>query len=53
MHMQNVNLNVENVIQIKSGITINVDVSEKKIIFGILLHVNVKMKNIRQVLLMI
>ena len=53
MHMQNVNLNVENEIQIKSGITINVDVSEKKIIFGILLHVDVKIKNIRQVLLMI
>ena len=36
---------VENVIQIKSGITINIDVSAKKIIymkkilFGILLHV--------------
>ena len=41
-----------NVNQIKSGITINVDVSAKsiiyvkKIIFGILLHVVVKMENI-------
>ena len=44
----NVNLMLENVIQIKSGITINVDVSKKssknfisvkKIIFRILLHV--------------
>ena len=40
----------ENVIQINSGITINVDVSEKniiyvkKIIFGILVHVFVKME---------
>ena len=42
----------ENVIQINGRITINVDVSVKniiyvkKIIFGILLHVVVKMKNI-------
>ena len=42
----------ENVIQIKSGITISVDVSVKniiyvkKIVFGILLHVVVKMVNI-------
>ena len=42
----------ENVIQIKSGIIINVDVSVKntiymkKIIFGILLHIVLKMKNI-------
>ena len=42
----------KNVIQINSGITINVDVSVidiiyvKKIIFGILLHVAVKMENI-------
>ena len=48
----NVNLMVENVIQIKSGITINFDVSVKnttdvkKIILGILLHVVVKMVNI-------
>ena len=43
---------VENIIQIKSGITINVSVSVKnkiymkKIRFGILLHVVVKMVNI-------
>ena len=43
---------VENVIQIKSGITINVDVSVKniiyvkKIIFVILLHAVAKMVNI-------
>ena len=43
---------VENAIQIKSGITINVDASTKniiymkKIIFGILLHVVAKMVNI-------
>ena len=43
---------VENVIQIKSGITINVDMSVKniiyvkKIIFGILLHAVAKMVNI-------
>ena len=42
----------ENVIQINGEITINVDVREKnvmdvkKIIFGILLHVVVKMENI-------
>ena len=42
----------ENVIQINVGITINVDVSvknamyAKKIIFGILLHVVVKMEKI-------
>ena len=42
----------ENVIQINGGITINVDVNVKivmyvkKIIFGILLHVIVKMENI-------
>ena len=51
----NVNLMVENVIKIKSEITINIGVSAKsqknvicakKIIFGILLHVVVKMVNI-------
>ena len=42
----------ENVIQINGGITINVDLSVKnviyvnKIMFGILLHVVVKMENI-------
>ena len=42
----------ENIIQINGGITINVDVNVKivmyvkKIIFGILLHVIVKMENI-------
>ena len=42
---ENLNLTLENVIQIKSGITINVQASVeniiylKKIIFGILLHV--------------
>ena len=42
----------ENIIQINVGITINVDVSVKnvmhvkRIIFGILLHVVVKMENI-------
>ena len=42
----------ENIIQINGGITINVDVSVKnmiyvkKIIFGILLHAAVKMENI-------
>ena len=46
------NLMKKNVIQINSGITINVNVSvksvkhEKKIMFGILLHVVVKMENI-------
>ena len=50
---------LENVIQIKSGIMINVDVSvkklmhEKKIIFGILQQVLVKMVNIYQILWMI
>ena len=49
----------ENVIQISGGITINVNVSVKnvmyvkKIIFGILLHVVLKMVNIQQVLLTI
>ena len=44
---ENVNLMKENVIQIKSGIMINVDVSEKNIIyvtkitFRILLHIQV------------
>ena len=41
----------DNIIQINGGITINVDVSVKniyvkKIIFGILVHVFVKMENI-------
>ena len=50
---------IENVIQIKSGITISVDVSGKsiinmkKILLGILLHVIAKMVNIYQVLLTI
>ena len=49
----------KNVIQINGGITIKVDASVKnvmyvkKIIFGILLHVFVKMENIYQVLRMI
>ena len=49
----------ENVILIKSEIMINVNVSVrntiyvKRIIFGILLHVVVKMENIQQVLLTI
>ena len=48
----NVNLMEENVIQINDGITINVDVTVKsvmyvkKIMFGILLHVVAKMENI-------
>ena len=48
----NVNLMEQKIIQIKGGITINVDVSVKivvdvkKIMFGILLHVIVKMENI-------
>ena len=48
----NANLMVENVIQIKSGIMINIDASvktiiyAKKIIFGILLHEVTKMENI-------
>ena len=57
----NVNLTVENVIQIKFGITINVGVSAKiqekmcakKAIFGILLHVVVKMADMQKALLMI
>ena len=50
--MYNVNLMVESLTQIKNGIMINVDASVKniifvkKIIFGILLHVVVKMVNI-------
>ena len=54
-----VNLTEKNVIQIKSGIIINVYVRVKnviyvkKIIFGILLHVVAKMVNIQQVLLTI
>ena len=50
---------VENEIQIKSGITINVDVSVKniiyvkKVIFGIILFVVAKMVNIWQILRMI
>ena len=49
----------ENVIQINGGITINVDLSVKKfmyvkkIMFGILVNVFVKMENIWQVLWMI
>ena len=52
----NVNLMEENVIQLNSGIMINVDVSAKKsmyvkkIMFGILVNVLVKIKNIYQVL---
>ena len=54
MYHENVNTNlmVENVIQIKSGIMINVNASAKKviyvkkIIFGILLCVVAKMVNI-------
>ena len=48
----NVNLTKENVIQIKSGIAVNVDVGVKniklvkKITFGILLRVIVKIVNI-------
>ena len=48
----NVNLMEQNVIQINGGITINVDASVKniiyvkKIMFGILPHVIVKMENI-------
>ena len=55
----NVNLIEENVIQIKTGITINVDVSVKNIIyvkkitFRILLHVVATMENIWQILLTI
>ena len=49
---ENVDLMGKNVIQIKGGITINADVSVKniiyvkKIMFGILLHVIVKMEDI-------
>ena len=53
IHHVNVNLNLmeENVIQINGGMLINVDVNEKnvmyvKFIFGIPLHVIVKMENI-------
>ena len=48
----NVDLTEENVIQVNGGIMTNVDVSlkkvmyVKKIMFGILLHVIVKMENI-------
>ena len=42
---ENVNLMEQNVIQVNGGITINVDVSIKKIMFGILLHVIMKMEN--------
>ena len=51
----NVDLMEENVIQINGEVMINVDVNVKnvmyvkKIIFGILLHVVVKMENIQQV----
>ena len=59
MRVQNVDLIEKNVIHINGGITINVEVSAKNfmyvknIIFGILLHVVAKMKNIQQVLWMI
>ena len=49
----------ENVTQINGGIMINVDVSVKnvmyvkKVMFGILVHVVVKIENIKQVLWMI
>ena len=52
----NVDLMEENVIQINGEVMINVDVNVKnvmyvkKIIFGILQHVVVKMENIQQVL---
>ena len=55
----NVDLMQENIIQINDGIMINVNVIAKiimyakKIMFGILLHVIVKMDNIYQVLWMI
>ena len=55
----NVDLMQENIIQINDGIMINVNVIAKiimyakKIMFGILLHVVVKMDNIYQVLWMI
>ena len=53
---------VKNVIQIKSRITINISTSvkpkktlclKKKVMFGILLHVVLKMVNMWEVLLMI
>ena len=49
----------ENVIQINDGITVNVDVSVKNvmyvknIMFGTLVHVDVKIENIQEVLWMI
>ena len=49
----------ENLTQINGGIMINVDVSvknvmyAKKVMFGILVHVVVKIENIKQVLWMI
>ena len=55
----NVNLMEENAIQINGGITINFDVNVKtlmyikKIMFGILVNVFVKMENIQQTLWMI
>ena len=55
----NINLMVESVIQMKSGIMINVNASAKniayvkKFIFGILLHVVAKIVSILQGLLMI
>ena len=60
MYHANVNVNfmVENVIQVKSRIMINVDagvkniIYVKKIIFEILLHLVAKTVNIYQVLLM-
>ena len=63
--MYHINVNVkfmtENVIPIKIGITINVNVivkiqenmRPKKIIFGILVHILVKIKNIWKTLLVI
>ena len=61
MFHANVNLDLmeKSVIQIIGGITINVDVNVKrlmyvkKIMFGILLHVIVKIENIWQVLWML
>ena len=55
----NVNLMEENAIQINGGITINFDVNVKtlmyikKIMFGILVNVFVKMENIQQTFWMI
>ena len=55
----NVNLMEENAIQINGGITISFDVNVKtlmyikKIMFGILVNVFVKMENIQQTLWMI